>query len=104
MSWFQRKQPEREELATEEVRPVKIELAPDVALVLLDWLKRQADQDYARLPDAHSGELGALSVLDGALETQLVEPFYANYDELVEGARQRLADQYGFQPQGGADD
>ena len=69
---------------------VKIELTSDVALVLFEWLERQADQDWARLPDAHSGELGALSVLAGALQTKLVEPFEANYDERVEAARQRL--------------
>jgi hypothetical protein len=83
---------------------VKIELTSDVALVLFEWLERQADQDYARLPDAHSGELGALSVLAGALQTQLVEPFDPNYDKIVGGARQRLADQYGFQPNRGEQD
>ena len=80
---------------------VKIELTSDVALVLFEWVERQADQDWARLADAHSGELGALSVLAGALESTLVEPFAADYNELVEAARQRLAEKYGFEPHGG---
>ena len=80
---------------------VKIELTSDVALVLFEWVERQADQDWARLPDAYSGELGALSVLAGALQRELVEPFAVDYNEMVAAARQRLADQYGFEPKGG---
>ncbi|WP_029433824.1 hypothetical protein [Blastococcus sp. URHD0036] len=80
---------------------VKIELPSDVALVLFEWVERQADQDWVQLPDAHSGELGALGVLAGALESKLVEPFAADYGQLVEAARHRLADQYGIGPNGG---
>ncbi len=77
---------------------VKIELPSDVALVLFEWIERQADDEWARLSDAHSGELGALTVLAGALQSKLVEPFKAEYGEIVEAARQRLADLYGIQP------
>lgn len=77
---------------------VRIELPSDVALVLFEWIERQADDQWARLPDAHSGELGALTVLAGALQSELVEPFKGDYAEIVEAARQRLADRYGIEP------
>jgi hypothetical protein len=78
---------------------VKIELPADVALVLFEWIERQADDEWGRLTDAHSGELGALTVLAGALQSKLVEPFKADYvEEMDEAARQRLADRYGIEP------
>ncbi|MCW2703291.1 MAG: hypothetical protein JWQ37_1286 [Blastococcus sp.] len=77
---------------------VKVELSSDVALVLFEWIERQADDGWFRLSDAHSGELGALTVLAGALQSKLVEPFKAEYVEMVEAARQRLADRYGIEP------
>ena len=76
---------------------VKIALPSDVALVLFEWIERQADDEWAQLSDAHSGELGALTVLAGALQSKLVEPFKAEYVEIVEAARQRLADRYGIE-------
>ncbi|MGX5655229.1 hypothetical protein ACWKWC_10695 [Geodermatophilus nigrescens] len=83
---------------------VRIELTSDVALVLFEWLERHADQDWERLPDAHSGELSALTVLAGALESRLAQPFDGRYNELVEAARQRLAEQYGIKSRGASQD
>ncbi|WP_456605716.1 hypothetical protein [Blastococcus sp. SYSU DS0617] len=77
---------------------VKIELPSDVALVLFEWVEHQADDGWTRLSDAHSGELCALTLLAGALESNLVEPFEADYAETVQAARQRLADRYGIEP------
>lgn len=77
---------------------VKIKLPSDAALVLFEWIERQADDEWVRLADAHSGELAALTVLAGARESCLVEPFKADYADLVEAARQRLADRYGIEP------
>lgn len=77
---------------------VNIKLPSDAALVLFEWIERQADDEWARLADAHSGELAALTVLAGALESCLVEPFTADYAEVVEAARHRLADRYGIEP------
>ncbi len=79
---------------------VKIELPSDVALVLFELIERQADDEWVRLSDMHSGELGALTVLAGALQSNLVEPLKGEYVEIVEAARQRLADQYGIEPPG----
>jgi len=58
---------------------VEIELPSDVALVLFDWIERRADDEWARLSDAHSGERCALTVLAGALQSRLVDPFKPEY-------------------------
>ncbi|MGX5653622.1 hypothetical protein ACWKWC_02475 [Geodermatophilus nigrescens] len=83
---------------------VKLKLTSDVALVLFEWLERHADHGWERLSDAHSDELSALTVLAGALESRLVQPFDGRYDELVKAARQRLADQYGIESRGAPQD
>jgi hypothetical protein len=77
-------------------RPYKIQLAPDVALVVYDWLEQRADEDWAGLPISHGAEIGALLKLAGALESTLVEPFRSDYRALLAAARARLADETGF--------
>ena len=67
-------------------------LTADEALVLFEWLHRWEDSgepDPVLLP----GEQVALWALSARLECSLAEPFAANYREVVDQARQRLAEQ-----------
>lgn len=69
-------------------------LTSDEALVLFELLHRWEDSgeiDTVLMP----GEQTALWALSGRLESILVEPFEGNYRELVNYARQRLADRGG---------
>ena len=71
---------------------LNVTLTPDEALVLFEWLHRSEDlggPDPVLLP----GEETALWALSARLERILAEPFAANYRELVDQARQRLAEQ-----------
>jgi len=63
---------------------VQIDLTADEALVLFEWLS-QFD-----LQAASAAERSALDGLLAALERTLVEPFRADYAELVAAARARL--------------
>ena len=69
------------------VTPTPIELSRDEALVLFDWLGRHEDADS--IP-GDPAEQTALNSLLAALERTLVEPFQADYDEIVQAARTRL--------------
>ena len=69
----------------------KIRLSRDVALVLFEWLVQHHEEDWARVPFTHSGELSALALLTGALEKTVVESFDPRYNELLSAARDRLA-------------
>lgn len=71
-----------------------VTLTSDEALVLFELLHRWEDSgeiDTVLMP----GEQTALWALSGRLESILVEPFEGNYRELVDYARQRLAERGG---------
>jgi hypothetical protein len=73
------------------VTEVAVTLTSDEALVLFELLHRWEDSgeiDTVLMP----GEQTALWALSGRLESILVEPFEGNYHELVDYARQRLAE------------
>ena len=69
---------------------VLVRLSRDEALVLFEWLHRAADQDELRTATTHHAELIALESLSALLEAELVEPFAADYANLVAAARRRL--------------
>ncbi len=69
------------------VTPTPIELSRDEALVLFDWLGRHED---AHSIPGDPAEQTALNSLLAALERTLVEPFQADYTEIVQAARTRL--------------
>jgi hypothetical protein len=76
------------------VTEVAVTLTTDEALVLFELLHRWEDSgeiDTVLMP----GEQTALWALSGRLESILVEPFEGNYRELVDYARQRLAERGG---------
>jgi hypothetical protein len=69
--------------------PTPIELARAEALVLFDWLQR-LETDNTSVTDDHTVEI-ALWALSAALERTLVEPFQADYNTVLDEARQHLA-------------
>lgn len=69
---------------------VRLELTADEALVLFDFLSRFSDTDVLAVED--KAEQRALWNVCCLLEKQLVEPFLANYDQLLRQARDRLRD------------
>jgi hypothetical protein len=70
--------------------PVTVELTGDEALILFEFLSRFSDTDTLSLED--QAEARALWNLLCLLQKQLVEPFRANYQELLRQARDRLRD------------
>jgi hypothetical protein len=76
------------------VPDVTVTLSSDEALVLFELLHRWEDSDEidtVLMP----GEQTALWAFSCSLENVLVEPFEINYGELVDNARQRLAERGG---------
>jgi hypothetical protein len=76
------------------VTEVIVTLTSDEALVLFELLHRWEDSgeiDTVLMP----GEQTALWALSCRLESILAEPFEGNYRELVNHARQRLAERGG---------
>jgi hypothetical protein len=73
------------------VTEVTVTLTSDEALVLFGLLHRWEDSGEV---DGllQRGEQTALWALSALLESILVEPFEGNYSELVDDARQRLAE------------
>lgn len=71
-------------------RTIKLELTSDEALVLFEWLARLDERDA--FPCEDPAEEQVLWTLHAQLEKLLVEPFQANYQELVEHARTRVKD------------
>jgi len=70
---------------------VTVTLTSDEAIVLFELLHRWEDSGQigsVLMP----GEQTALWALSCCLESSLVEPFEANYHELLDQARQRLAE------------
>lgn len=73
---------------------VTVALTSDEALVLFELLHRwedSGDVDDVLIPGEHT----ALWALSSRLESALSEPFQGNYCELVDDARQRLAEHRG---------
>lgn len=73
---------------------VTIRLSADEALVLFEWIHRIEDSGDEEALVAYPGEQGALTRLSGALESAVASIFDPNYVQLVENARQRLAERY----------
>ncbi len=69
---------------------VNIRLSNDEALVLFELLSRFQETNELRLKN--NAEFVALSSLSAQLDKTLVEPFQANYLELLHGAQARVAD------------
>ena len=69
---------------------VSVTLSSDEALVLFEVLHRWQETGAYERADLLPGEGVALWALSCCLETVLVEPFDAAYDDLVDQARQRL--------------
>ena len=72
---------------------ITLQLGIDEALVLFETLYDFFDQPTVAVPSA--SERLAFIRLHGALEKSLVEPFRTDYQELLEAARARLAEQFG---------
>jgi hypothetical protein len=72
-----------------EADEVVVRVSADEALVLFEWLHRGEDLDRPA-PIEHRAERVALRNFSALLESELVEPFKANYTALVDSARERL--------------
>lgn len=68
--------------------PIRIEVTRDEALVLFEFLSRHLDDGVLAVNDAT--EQQTLRNLQCLLEKQLVEPFLAEYDQLLQQARARM--------------
>ena len=66
------------------VTPTPIELSRAEALVIFDWLGHR--EDAGTMPGDDAEQI-ALNNLLGALEKTLVEPFQADYNEIVQAAK-----------------
>jgi hypothetical protein len=73
------------------VTEVTVVLTSDEALVLFELLHRWEDSG-APSAELLAGEQAALWALSSRLESILVEPFAANYRDLVDQARRRLSE------------
>lgn len=69
---------------------VKLELTPNEALVLFEYLSRFSDTDDPTIHD--QSERRVLWDLCCQLESTLVEPFRADYRELLDAARAQVRD------------
>jgi len=74
-------------------KAVRIELSPDEAPVLFEFLARFGESD--RLEIADRAEVDSLRRLERALGSRLVEILEPNYDDLLARARERLREQMG---------
>lgn len=75
-------------MTTDDIVP--IHFTRDEALVLSDWLSRHiATPQFAALLDDRA-VWSAFLKINGVLEKGLVEPFRADYDVLLDAARERL--------------
>ena len=70
--------------------PLHITLEEDEALVLFELLASRKLEALVETP-----ERNALWALEASLEKQLVEPFLADYSQVLEKARQSLLRRYG---------
>ncbi|MFF4769794.1 hypothetical protein ACFY1V_25085 [Streptomyces sp. NPDC001255] len=69
--------------------PVTIELTGDEALVLSHWLERLQMTDLGRVVDDPAVRV-PIHRIAGTLDKALPELFAPDYDQRLEGARQRL--------------
>jgi hypothetical protein len=75
---------------------VVIEIGKSSALVLNELLHRwEQSEDDTVVQIEHDAEWHALSIMTGALERQLVEPFAEDYNRILEQAREAIVEQYG---------
>lgn len=72
---------------------VSIELDPDVALVLFDWLASR--ENLAEELKLEAPERNSLWALEAALEKQLVAPLQADYAAQLHAARQSVVTRLG---------
>jgi hypothetical protein len=79
-----------------------VSLSNDEALVISDLLSRFERTNVLSL--VHAAELLALSQIAAQLDKALLEPFDANYDQLVQQARERLAGRFEGPAPGGIGD
>jgi hypothetical protein len=71
---------------------IRVDVSADAALVIFDLLHRWEEAGALR-PALDLAERTALSELSVVLERSLPEPFLADYRDLVETARARIAQQ-----------
>lgn len=67
---------------------INVSLTRDQALVLFEWLARE-DEKGIRIE--HPAEQAVLWIVEGQLESALVEVLQSDYAELVAAARERIA-------------
>ena len=67
---------------------VNLELSSDEALVLFEFLSRFVDKEQLEISD--QSEKRVLWDLQATLEKKLVEPFRADYNDILEKAQSRL--------------
>lgn len=70
---------------------VSVELSPDEALVLFDWLSTRTDKND--FPFEHPAEQRIIWDLTASLETVLVEPLQPDFSDRLEAARTRVGSQ-----------
>lgn len=70
---------------------IKLVLNKDEALVFFEFLSRIGEKEdmYDKLFE-DKAEQQVLWCLEGQLEKTLVEPFYPNYSEIIESARNKI--------------
>jgi hypothetical protein len=73
-----------------EQRKVTLELSPEQALVLFEWLSKFNASEGRRFED--QAEERVLWDIEAMLESTLVEPFDAPYEELLAKARAAVRD------------
>lgn len=76
--------------AREDEKEVLLSLSPDEALVFFDWLSRMNEGE--ELSFAHQAEQRVLWDIECDLESTLAGPFPSDYAQLLDAARERVAD------------
>ena len=70
-----------------------ITLADDVALVLFELLA--SERMESNFPGLEASERNALWAIEGYLEKALVQPLSPDYEQLLQKARESLAERFG---------
>lgn len=81
---------ETREIMETKQSPLKLELTPDEALVLFEWLSKMDDGAALEPLIEHWSEQLVLWTILTQLERALAEPFDPKYADLLEAARERL--------------
>jgi hypothetical protein len=71
-------------------RKVTLDLSPDEAIVLFEWLHRFNEAENNEFVD--QAEQRVLWNIEAMLESALTEPLHPNYVELIAAARARVRD------------